>query len=201
LCGTVDEKAGGKEPEWKHIPDSEVELLKRARAAWRAAYEVTLVPHTPAQTLAKNEARQAAEAVIRPFVGQWLMWKQVTDAEREDAGVHNKKPRRPAIPAPETVPELEPRAGIPRQVVIPYRDKGSTHRGKPADVHGIEVCWALLDHPPADIESELTHTAFDTKSPLILNFQEHDRGKRIYMAGAGKSSAKGSRASSATSRP
>jgi hypothetical protein len=44
LCGTVDEKAGGKEPEWKHIPDSEVELLKRARAA----YEVTLVPHTPA---------------------------------------------------------------------------------------------------------------------------------------------------------
>jgi hypothetical protein len=45
LCGIVDEKAGGKEPEWKHTPDSEVELLKRA---WREAYEPTLKSHTPA---------------------------------------------------------------------------------------------------------------------------------------------------------
>jgi hypothetical protein len=28
--------------------------------------------HTPAETLAKDEAREAAEDVIRPFVGQWL---------------------------------------------------------------------------------------------------------------------------------
>ncbi|MDR1862776.1 MAG: hypothetical protein LBQ67_02525 [Treponema sp.] len=64
-----------------------------------------------------------------------------------------------------------------------YRDKGSARRGKPADVHGIEVRWAFLDKPPLDIKTEFTQSSFDTKSPLILNFEEFDRGKRIYLAG------------------
>jgi hypothetical protein len=55
--------------------------------------------------------------------------------------------------------------------------------GKPADVHGIEVRWAFLDKAPVDIKTELTQSSFDTKSPLILNFEEYDRGKRIYLAG------------------
>ncbi|MDR1419834.1 MAG: hypothetical protein LBI86_05630 [Treponema sp.] len=132
--------------------------------------------------MARKQDYVPSEDVIRPFVGQWLMWKQVTDKEREEAGVHNPKPRRPIIPAPTTVPELEPKAGLPRQVVIPYRDKDSTRRGKPADVHGIEVCHAFLDHFPESIK-ELIHSSFDTKSPLILIFDEEDRGKRLYMAG------------------
>lgn len=75
------------------------------------------------------------------------------------------------------MPELSP-----RQVVVPYRDRGSEHRGKPADVHGVEVCWALLDHAPVNVK-ELDNSAFDTNSPLTLVFEEQDRGKRIYMAG------------------
>jgi hypothetical protein len=110
------------------------------------------------------------------------MWKQLTDQQRVDAGLHNPAPRREHIPVPTTVPELSPRAGLPRQVVVPYRDKGASHRGKPADVHGIEVRWALLDHPPADV-TDLVNSAFDTNSPLTLQFEEHDRGKRVYMAG------------------
>ena len=83
----------------------------------------------------------------------------------------------PPGPYPATVPELSP-----RQVVVPYRDRGSEHRGKPADVHGVEVCWALLDHAPVNVK-ELDNSAFDTNSPLTLVFEEQDRGKRIYMAG------------------
>ncbi|MDR2618236.1 MAG: hypothetical protein LBC62_05130, partial [Treponema sp.] len=151
--------------------------------AWHTAYEATLFPHTPAQTLAKDEARAAAEAVVRPCVGQWLMWKQVTNQEREDMGVHNKKARREQIPAPATVPELSPKAGNPRQVFIHYRDKGSARRGKPADVHGIEIKWDYRTEPPTDIDQDLVNSSFDTKTPLILDFKESDRGKRIYLAG------------------
>jgi hypothetical protein len=185
LCQYVNQKTTGQNPEWTHIPAGELTLLTTAYADWYTAYTVTLKPHTPAETLAKDEARYAAEEVIRPFAGQWLMWKQVTDKEREEAGVHNKQPRRPAIPAPTTVPELEPKAGLPRQIVIPYRDKGSDHRGKPADIHGIEVRWvkAAPGFVPADIEKDLVNSSFDTKSPLILNFEEHERGERVYMAG------------------
>jgi hypothetical protein len=183
FCAVVTKKTIGAKPDWTHIPLAEVELLTAAWMKWHTAYEAALVPHVPAQTLAKDEARKAAEAVIRPFVGQWLMWKQVADAEREEAGVHNKRPRRASIPAPTTVPALRPRAGNARELIIDYEDKGSTHRGKPPDVHGIEVRWAFLDKPPADIVAELANSAFDTKSPLILVFGEADRGKRIYMAG------------------
>jgi hypothetical protein len=169
-------------PQWGFIPADEVALLNEAYTTWHAAYLPTLKPHTPAETLAKDEARKEAEGVIRPFVGQWLMWKQVTDAEREEAGLHNPKPRRPEIPVPDTVPELSPAAGNPRQIVVPYRDKGAARRGKPEDVHGIEVRWAMLDHPPVDIK-ELDNSSFDTKSPLTLEFDEADRGKRVYMVG------------------
>jgi hypothetical protein len=182
LCDSVMAKTTGEPPAWNHIPTGEVTLLNDAYTVWHGAYLPTTRPHVPAQTRAKDEAREDAEGVIRPFVGQWLMWKQVSDAEREDMGIHNKRPRRDHIPAPSTVPELSPRAGNPRQVVVPYRDKGSEHRGKPADVHGIEVCWALLDHEPGNIK-ELACSSFDTNSPLTLTFEEQDRGKRIYMAG------------------
>jgi hypothetical protein len=112
-------------PEWSFIPYSEVTLLRNAYTDWRAAYTPTLKPHTPEETLAKDEGREAA---------------------------------------------------------VPYRDKGSARRGKPKDVHGIEVCWAILDHPPASIK-ELINSAFDTESPLILEFGEEDRGKRVYLVG------------------
>jgi hypothetical protein len=70
----------------------------------------------------------------------------------------------------------------PRQIVIPYRDQGSARRGKPEDVHGIEVRWAILDRPPVSIK-ELDNSAFDTRSPLSLEFGEEDRRKRVYMTG------------------
>jgi hypothetical protein len=183
LCQYVTQKTTGDPPEWTHIPASEVKLLTDNYLVWRVGYVPTLKPHTPAETLAKDEARKTAEGIIRPFVGQWLMWKQVSDKEREEAGVRVKRARRPIIPPPSTVPELEPKAGVPRQIIIPYRDKGAARRGKPKDVHGIEVRWAALDKPPVNIEAELTQSSFDTKSPLILNFGEQDRGKRIYLAG------------------
>ncbi|MDR2630123.1 MAG: hypothetical protein LBC60_04295 [Spirochaetaceae bacterium] len=180
LVQDVNAKTSGSSPIWNHIPASEVTLLNTTYAAWYTAYSPTLVPHTPEVTVAKDQARIGAEAVVRPFVGQWLMWKQVTNAQREADGLHNKRPRRDHIPAPTSIPILTPRAGRPRQVVIPYIDESGL--AKPADVHGIEVCWAILDHPPAGIK-ELINSSFDTDSPLTLPFDEEDRGKRLYMAG------------------
>jgi hypothetical protein len=183
LSQIVVQKTSGSTPAWTHIPASEVTLLTTAYADWYTAYGPTENIHTTVETLVKDEARAAAEKIIRPFVGQWLMWKQVTDAEREAAGLHNPKPRRKKIPRPPTVPELSARAGHPRQVLVFYRDLGAEHWGKPEDVHGLELRWAFLDHPPVNIEKELTNSAFDTRSPLEIVTGEEDRGKRIYMAG------------------
>jgi hypothetical protein len=98
-------------------------------------------------------------------------------------GLHNKHGRRDHIPRPPSVPVLDGRAGNPREVLVYYRDRDSGSRGKPPDVHGIEIRWAFLDAPPTDIEAQLINSAFDTNSPLHLVVKEEDRGKRIYMAG------------------
>ncbi|MDR0609502.1 MAG: hypothetical protein LBG58_15030, partial [Planctomycetaceae bacterium] len=40
--------------------------------------------------------------------------------------------------------------------------------------------WAILDTPPTKI-SDLTHSSFDTRSPLTLEFDEDQRGKCVYF--------------------
>jgi hypothetical protein len=90
---------------------------------------------------------------------------------------------RTSVPTPDTMPELIPDTGTRRRIAVHYRDEGSAHRGKPHHVTGIEVRWAFLDRPPVHLEEELIHSTFDTRSPLILDFDEADRGKRVYLAG------------------
>ncbi|MDR2158909.1 MAG: hypothetical protein LBP23_02450 [Treponema sp.] len=131
LVQIVNTKTTGQTPAWTHIPASEVALLTNSYAAWYTAYAPTLKPHTPAETLVKDKAREDSLAVIRPFVGQWLMWKQVTNAEREEAGVHNKKPRRDHIPAPTTVPALTPGRGTPGRSSSPTRTRAAPIRANP----------------------------------------------------------------------
>ncbi|MDR2392775.1 MAG: hypothetical protein LBD93_01245 [Treponema sp.] len=178
----VIEKTGGTSPVWTHIPAEEVQGLRDAYAAWHGAYEPTLVPHTPGITEAKNEARKAAEGRIRPFKRRYLEDPPVTDQQRIDMGLHISHHPVP-VPTPDTVPELIPDTGTRRRIAVHYRDEGSTHRGKPKNVAGIEVRWAFLDHAPVHLEAELIHSSFDTRSPLILDFDEADRGKRVYLAG------------------
>jgi hypothetical protein len=170
-------------PEWTHIPKPEAEKLAAAFTDWHTAYVVTLKPHTPAETAEKNRVRKVSEKDARTFVDRYLRYPPVTDEDRDKMGVHNPKQGRTPVPVPTTYPELIVDTGTRRRLIIHYKDEKSTRRGKPAGVHGIEVRWAVLDHPPANIK-ELTNSSFDTNPPLTLAFEENDRGKRVYMAGA-----------------
>jgi hypothetical protein len=183
-------------PVWTRIPKPEAEAA--VCTAWHAVYEKTLVPHSPVVTAEKNRVRTSSQKTLEDFTNRFLRHPPVTDEDRDSMGIHNPCPRRVEIPAPTTVPELSPRAGTPRQIVVPYRDKGSTRRGKPNDACGIKARWAILDGPPADIE-DLIHSSFDTRSPLFLEFAEHERGSASTWRACGKSSVKESRAPPARS--
>jgi hypothetical protein len=122
------------------------------------------------------------EVELRSFLNEYIRNSSKVSAEDKLAlGIHGRNPPHHIVP-PHTTPELEPRAANPRQIEVPYHDAASEHRGKPENVHGIEVRWAILDHEPTGVE-ELIHSSFDTRSPLTLTFDEADRGKRVYMAG------------------
>lgn len=62
-----------------------------------------------------------------------------------------------------------------------YRDRNSPRTAKPDGVHGAELTYAILDHPPVDW-SELLHSVFDTHTPMNLDFPGEMRGKTLYFA-------------------
>jgi hypothetical protein len=45
----------------------------------------------------------------------------------------------------------------------------------------VELVWATLDAMPADW-SALTHSVFDTRTPLRLAFDGAERGRRLFYA-------------------
>ncbi|MDR2798001.1 MAG: hypothetical protein LBB80_06630, partial [Treponema sp.] len=68
------EKYTGCPPVWTHIPASALSGLAEAYTSWHKAYANTLKPHTPVETEAKNHAKKTAQALIRPFVNQYLRY-------------------------------------------------------------------------------------------------------------------------------
>jgi hypothetical protein len=178
----VSQKTSGASPEWSHIPKAVADKVMEGYAGWYVVSALTLKPHTPEDTLNMNRAKEEGTALVASVLNEYIRYSSnVTEADRASLGIFAPKPHH-RIEPPHTVPVLEPHAGTPGQVAVPYRDAGSARRGKPENVHGVEVRWAVLDHEPATRE-ELIHSAFDTNSPLYLLFGEEDRGKRVYMFG------------------
>jgi hypothetical protein len=182
LAQLASQRTAGSPPAWPHVPVPAVEHFSDTYAGWYTPYALTLKPHTPLDTLAKNTAKKVLKAEASSFINEYIRYSSKVSAEdKAGLGIFAVQPPSP-VPVPATVPVLEPRADNPREVVIPCRDKGSARWGKPKGVHGIEVCWNAQDQPPVHM-SELIHSSFDTRSPLKLVFDESDRGKHIFMAG------------------
>jgi hypothetical protein len=172
----------GASPKWPHIPPERVTELTDGYAEWYTAYAKTLVPHPPEETAERNRVYKSTRKILENFIAQFLRFPPVTDEDRDKMGIPNRRPRRKEIPVPETAPRLIPDTRTRRRIKVSYVDEHSNRRGKPEDVHGIEICWAILDHHPVDL-SELIHSSFDTSPPLILDFEEHQRGQHVYMVG------------------
>jgi hypothetical protein len=166
--------------EWTHIPAANRTALNDSFADWHTAYVVTLTPHTPGQTLAKNEARKASEGVIRPFVNEFIRFGPITDQEKLDSGCHVADTIRTPDRKPEGFPEVEVDTSVIRALTIHFKPYGSSSKAKPHKVHGAEIRWSILDAPPAS-ETDLVNSDFDTASPFTLNFHEEQRGKRVYF--------------------
>jgi hypothetical protein len=181
LVQYVTDKCAGTPPAWPHIPQAARTEVADAKTAWAVVFARVLGPHTPVDTEAKNDAKNAAKKVIRAFVNQYLRYPPVTDEDRTAMGIPNRDPHPTPVPAPEDIPEVAASTPLPRVLRFNFRRLGTKRWGKPANVHGMELAWVIADAPPAETEY-LIHSAFSTRSPLELTFKESERGKRIYYA-------------------
>ena len=151
---------------------------------FEAAFQTYLEPnHGKIDTVRKNDTRKVLEKAVRTYVAAYLAHNPlVTEEDKTALKITIYKTGKSPVPAPTTSPQLEPDTGTRRHILVYYRDEGSNHRGKPKGVRGIEIRWAILDAPPSDI-SQLTHSEFDTKAPLAIEFGEVDRGKKVFLCG------------------
>ena len=119
------EHTTGTPPAWDHIPPARVTALVTVYRTWHAAYEKTLVPHTPADTSLKNETFTAADKAARVFVKQYLLFPPVTDQDRINTGVPNHKSTHTPIPPPATRPQFRLVVKDTRLIAVNFRDAGS----------------------------------------------------------------------------
>jgi hypothetical protein len=178
----VDQKCGGSTPAWTHIPLVARTPLAEAYALWHTAYARTIGPHTPVDTEAKNEAKTAAKALIRPFVNQYLRFPPVTNEDRRAMGIPTRDPHPTPVKPPETGPSFSIVQMGPGLLGIIYRNGDKGRRGsKPRGVAGARIYYGVFDGPITD-QDQLPASTWATKCPHRIRFREGDRGKRVYIA-------------------
>ena len=181
LVNYVGQKTSGAPPEWTHIPQERVAELRAAFNGWSAAYAATLRPHTAARTADKNDARQTAEKVIRPFRLQFLDFDPVNDADRVNMGIRLHDAVLTHHNAVHETVDLELGIRSIREILVRFWVQGSGGRAKPVGYNGAVVAWDVLDAPPKRLD-DLSRRALATRTPFAIRFKETERGKTAYVA-------------------
>jgi hypothetical protein len=168
------------QPVWTHIPATEAEALAAAYTAWHTAYLPMLKPHTPIDTLAKNNAKKAAVKFARLFVNRFLRYDPVTDADRAAMGIPNRDTHPTPVTPPETGPSFSISIAGPGTLGIVYRDGDKGKKGsKPKGVEGVRIYYGF---EPVTDQRLLPFSEWATRCPHLLRFLEANRGKRVYIA-------------------
>jgi hypothetical protein len=171
LTDYVSAKTSGSSPDWTHIPKDSIDALTISLSEWRIAYQKISGAHTPIETEAKNDARKASNALIRPFIAQYLMFPPVSNEDRSAMGIHNKDKHPSPIGDPTTRPvitEIRSIGGF--QVRIWFRDETTPEsRAIPYGENGclLNFTWGKQ---PVDDRSAFSETKLLTRSPFTISF-------------------------------
>jgi hypothetical protein len=172
------------------IPDNEVADLQAVYASFKAIFAQSEDPMTRTSVVIaqRNEAKAVLIQKMRQMV-EFRIRRNPAVTKADLIAMHLKPYKVPSpAPAPSTIPEVEIEMPYPRVVCIKFREVGAKRLGKPAGIHGLECLWVIAESPPAHID-DLLHSAFATRNPLELSFDEDARGKRIYFAARWESGA------------
>ena len=137
---------------------------------------------TPKKIMKLRSSRDLLVPLFKQLVAFLIANPNVLNEDLIAMGLPPRVAEKPKpVPVPATVPEAKVQYPAQGVVEIHFRDKESTRKGKPAGVHGVEIAWVILDKQPVDW-SELTNSAFDTKTPYQFTFSGQQRGNKLYFA-------------------
>ncbi|MDR0411183.1 MAG: hypothetical protein LBH75_04330 [Treponema sp.] len=130
----------------------------------------------------KNEKKALLKKKEAEFVRFHLQNNEkMTDSGRRELRItiYDRTPT--PHPKPDSVPDIEIETPHPRTLRVKFRHENAVRWGKPEFVHGFECMWVIADAAPERI-GDLIHSAFATRSPLELTFEENERGEKVYFA-------------------
>jgi hypothetical protein len=170
------------------FPQEDYDLLEQEKNIYAQKLEVANEPAT--RTTVTIKAKNAAKKVLKTHVRKSVKISLIDNPllNEDDLAllglpVHKTKPT-PA-PTAEDYPWVRVDTSLLRHVkfnygsVDPYTAKQV--KAKPFGQHGVEFGWVISDTKPMDVE-DLIHSSFDTRTPIVLEFKEHDRGKTLWYA-------------------
>jgi hypothetical protein len=168
-----------------NFPQAEYDQLSQERDVYAQKLEVATesATRTSVNIKEKNAAKKVLKTHIRLSVGEYLNRNHLlTDGDRDMLGLRVYKKTHTPAPVAETYPDFDIDTRLLSHLIIHFFEKDGDHkRGKPAGQHGAEINWIISDVPMIDA-NEFTHSSFDTRTPLTLEFSGHDRGKTVYLA-------------------
>jgi hypothetical protein len=146
--------------------------------AWRDKSKRTLVISEKLKT-----AREEFEPLFRQLAGMLKRSPLVSDADLVSMGLPTRHEggKKPAPVATEA-PWYHAISRRPRSVDVEYGNQETGKHGKPDGQHGAECRWMIIDTPRVVHLRELTNSNFDTRTPLVLEFEDEQRGWTVYYA-------------------
>ena len=167
---------------WRIDPD-ELAKINLQISAYEAALKKAQDPNRGrVDVLVKNETRDALKKMVRQFVKEYLEYSHlVTDEDRERMRlpIHDTKPTH--RPRPESRMALDAKPTNSRQHTLSALNQKTGTKTKPDDAYGVKYAWEIRETPPDNPDS-LRHAVFSRKTTHVFDFEETDRGKRVYYA-------------------
>jgi hypothetical protein len=150
-----------------------------ANTTFQAAYTAAVDPatRTPVTVAAKDSARAAAEATVRPLAVQISLNSGVSDGLKVTIGVSLPRENPTPVPPPTTNPTVDLVQATSLQHTLSIRDVTTpTTKAKPPGVIACELHGAIGTAPAVD-PSVARLLQSTTKTPTRVNFSAADRGK------------------------
>jgi hypothetical protein len=156
---------------------------------WHGAYAKTGGPHTPVDTEAKKNAREACEKVIRQFINRFLRYDpSVTNQDRTAVGVHNRDTTMTPVDRPTNQPTANldfPGIHLVRLLNIRPVAGGTPD---PRSDYGVRIFYgilgALASHgritSPPVTGDDLTASVFTRKKSHLFDF-DGNSGKQLFI--------------------
>lgn len=135
------------------VDAAEAAALDTATSAFTSAYAVAEDPatRTRVNVEAKDDAKQALTAVIRPLVKRIQGWSGMTNAKRALLQITIPDSDPTPVPVPDTSPVIQIESVVGNRVTLRLRDADGSRRGRPPYVTGATVFSYVGDTAPGDI--------------------------------------------------